>query len=75
VRKNNIVINSIIYAVEKDKLLTRRIKSDILLRRRLQNPADMFESVNKKTVVHPFCKVGFFIANRLPEELRLNSDG
>ena len=37
--------------------------------------ADMFESVNKKTLVHPFCKVGFLIANRLPEELRFNSDG
>jgi len=37
--------------------------------------ADMFESVNKKTVVHPLCKVGFLIANRLPEEARLYSDG
>jgi len=35
----------------------------------------MFESVNKKTLVHPFSKVGFSVANRLPEELRLNSDG
>ena len=26
----------------------------------LRIAADMFESVNKKTVVHPFCKVGFF---------------
>jgi len=35
----------------------------------------MFESVNKKTLIHPLYKVGFLIANRLPEELRLNSDG
>jgi hypothetical protein len=41
----------------------------------LRLTADMFESVNKKTVVHPFCKVGFCKLNRLPEELRLNSDG
>jgi hypothetical protein len=37
--------------------------------------ADMFESVNKKTVVHPLFKVGFSISKRLPEEARLNSDG
>ncbi len=37
--------------------------------------ADMFESVNKKTLVHPLHKVGFLITKRLPEEARLNSDG
>ena len=37
--------------------------------------ADMFESVNKKTVVHPLFKVGLSISKRLPEEARLNSDG
>jgi hypothetical protein len=42
---------------------------------KLELSADMFESVNKKTPVHPFCKVGFSVVNRLPEELRLNSDG
>jgi hypothetical protein len=37
--------------------------------------ADMFESVNKKTVVHPLFKVGFSLLKRLPEEVRLISDG
>jgi len=35
----------------------------------------MFESVNKKTVIHPLYEVGFSIVNGLPEEARLNSDG
>ena len=38
-------------------------------------PADMFESVNKKTLIHPLYKVGFLIVKGLPEEARLNSDG
>ena len=37
--------------------------------------ADMFESVNKKTLVHPLFKVGLSLLKRLPEEARLNSDG
>jgi hypothetical protein len=37
--------------------------------------ADMFESVNKKTVVHPLFKVGLSLLKRLPEAARLNSDG
>ena len=37
--------------------------------------ADMFESVNKKTLIHPLYKVGFLIVKGLPEEARLNSDG
>ena len=37
--------------------------------------ADMFESVNKKTLIHPLYKVVFSIVKGLPEELRLNSDG
>jgi len=37
--------------------------------------ADMFESVNKKTVVHPLFKVGLSLLKRLPEEVRLISDG
>jgi hypothetical protein len=37
--------------------------------------ADMFESVNKKTLIHPLCKVGFSIIKGLPEEARLCSDG
>jgi len=36
---------------------------------------DMFESVNKKTVVHPLFKVGLSLLKRLPEAARLNSDG
>jgi hypothetical protein len=40
-----------------------------------QLTADMFESVNKETPVHPLYKVGFSIPIRLPEEARLNSDG
>jgi hypothetical protein len=47
---------------------------------RRENPkvlisADMFESVNKKTLVHPLFKVGLSLLKRLPEEARLNSDG
>jgi len=34
----------------------------------------MFESVNKKTVVHPLFKVGLSLFKRLPEAARLNSD-
>ena len=41
----------------------------------IQISADMFESVNKKTLIHPLYKVGFLIVKRLPEEARLNSDG
>jgi hypothetical protein len=41
----------------------------------MQITADMFESANKKTVVHPLFKVGFSLLKRLPEEARLNSDG
>jgi hypothetical protein len=37
--------------------------------------ADMFESVNKKTVVHPLFKIGLSLLKRLPEKARLNSDG
>ena len=37
--------------------------------------ADMFESVNKETPIHPLYKVGFLIVKGLPEEARLNSDG
>jgi hypothetical protein len=37
--------------------------------------ADMFESVNKKTVVHPLFKVSLSLLKRLPEAARLNSDG
>jgi len=42
---------------------------------RVPIPADMFESVNKKTVVHPLFKVGLSLLERLPEAARLNSDG
>jgi len=28
--------------------------------------ADMFESVNKKTLIHPLCKVGFFNSKKTP---------
>ena len=37
--------------------------------------ADMFESVNKKTLIHPLCMVGFSIVKGLPEEARLYNDG
>jgi hypothetical protein len=37
--------------------------------------ADMLESVNKKTLIHPLYKVGISIVKGLPEEARLNSDG
>ena len=41
----------------------------------IQISADMFESVNKKTLIHPLYKVGISIVKGLPEEARLNSDG
>jgi len=41
----------------------------------LGKSADMFESVNKKTVVHPLFKVCLSLLKRLPEAARLNSDG
>ena len=42
---------------------------------KLHVSADMFESVNKKTLIHPLYKVGLSIVKGLPEEARLNSDG
>jgi len=35
----------------------------------------MFESVNKKTLVHPLYKVGYSIVKELPEKARLYSEG
>jgi len=46
-----------------------------MIQRHFNISADMFESVNKKTLVHPLFKVGFSISKRLPEAARLNSDG
>ena len=37
--------------------------------------ADMFVSVNKKTIIHPLYKAGLSIVKGLPEEARLYSDG
>ena len=55
-------------------LCSVKVSEEITIKTEMFN-ADMFESVNKKTPVHPLYKVGFSVANRLPEELRLNSDG
>jgi len=46
-----------------------------MIKTKLLLSADMFESVNKKTVVHPLFKVGLSLLKRLPEAVRLNSDG
>ena len=51
------------------------ISSIPVFRAELHVSADMFESVNKKTVVHPLFKVGLSLLKRLPEAARLNSDG
>ena len=62
------IYNKVVTIKDVKKL---KISSFPIIRLPLTLSADMFESVNKKTVVHPFCKVGFSVVKGLPEEARL----
>jgi hypothetical protein len=63
------------FGADKFKPYESRYLQLVASKPKLQIPADMFESVNKKTLIHPLYKVGSSIVKGLPEEARLNSDG